>query len=45
MTHAYLDDLDPAALRGEIVDARKKLEDLIGQQGGTLLLSRRQIRR
>jgi peptidoglycan/xylan/chitin deacetylase (PgdA/CDA1 family) len=30
MTHAYLDDLDLPALRGEIVDARKKLEDLIG---------------
>jgi peptidoglycan/xylan/chitin deacetylase (PgdA/CDA1 family) len=30
MTHAYLDDLDPPALRHEIVDARKKLEDIIG---------------
>jgi peptidoglycan/xylan/chitin deacetylase (PgdA/CDA1 family) len=32
MTHAYLDDLDPAALRREIVDAGKKLEQIIGEQ-------------
>ena len=30
MTHAYLDDLDPPALRREIFDARKKLEDITG---------------
>jgi len=30
MTHAYLDDLDAAALRVEIVDAGKKLEQIIG---------------
>lgn len=30
MTHAYLDDLDEAALRREIVDAGKKLEDIVG---------------
>jgi len=30
MTHAYLDDLDGSALRSEIVDAGKKLEDTIG---------------
>jgi peptidoglycan/xylan/chitin deacetylase (PgdA/CDA1 family) len=30
MTHAYLDDLDPPALHREILDAKKRLEDLIG---------------
>jgi peptidoglycan/xylan/chitin deacetylase (PgdA/CDA1 family) len=30
MTHAYLDDLDESALRREILDAGKKLEDVIG---------------
>ncbi|MGA8220583.1 MAG: polysaccharide deacetylase family protein [Candidatus Acidiferrales bacterium] len=30
MTHAYLDDLDQAALRREIIDAGKKLEDIVG---------------
>jgi peptidoglycan/xylan/chitin deacetylase (PgdA/CDA1 family) len=30
MTHAYLNDLDDSALRREIIDARKKLEDLVG---------------
>jgi peptidoglycan/xylan/chitin deacetylase (PgdA/CDA1 family) len=30
MTHAYLDDLDASALRREIIDARKELEDLVG---------------
>lgn len=30
MTHAYLDDLDPAALRREIVDSKKMLEDIVG---------------
>lgn len=32
MTHAYLDDLDGAALRREIVDAGKQLEDMIGEK-------------
>lgn len=32
MTHAYLDDLDAAGLRVEIVDARKKLEQTIGEK-------------
>jgi peptidoglycan/xylan/chitin deacetylase (PgdA/CDA1 family) len=32
MTHAYLDDLDPAGLRVEIVDAGKKLEQMIGDK-------------
>ncbi len=32
MTHAYLDDLDAAALRREIVDAGKKLEQMIGEK-------------
>lgn len=32
MTHAYLDDLDPAGLRAEIVDAGKKLEQMIGDK-------------
>ena len=30
MTHAYLDDLDESALRREILDAGRKLEDIIG---------------
>ena len=30
MTHAYLDDLDPQAMRREIFDAKKMLEDTIG---------------
>jgi peptidoglycan/xylan/chitin deacetylase (PgdA/CDA1 family) len=30
MTHAYLDDLDQPGLRREIIDAGKKLEDIIG---------------
>jgi peptidoglycan/xylan/chitin deacetylase (PgdA/CDA1 family) len=30
MTHAYLDDLDHAALHREIFDSKKKLEDMIG---------------
>jgi peptidoglycan/xylan/chitin deacetylase (PgdA/CDA1 family) len=30
MTHAYLDDLDPLALRREVIDAGRKLEDMIG---------------
>jgi len=32
MTHAYLDDLDDSALRREIFDAGKKLEDMIGEK-------------
>jgi peptidoglycan/xylan/chitin deacetylase (PgdA/CDA1 family) len=32
MTHAYLDDLDAAGLRVEIVDAAKKLEQMIGEK-------------
>jgi peptidoglycan/xylan/chitin deacetylase (PgdA/CDA1 family) len=32
MTHAYLDDLHGAALRREIVDAGKKLEQMIGDR-------------
>ncbi|MFZ3188446.1 MAG: polysaccharide deacetylase family protein [Candidatus Sulfotelmatobacter sp.] len=32
MTHAYLDDLDPPALRREMFDAGKKLEDMIGEK-------------
>lgn len=32
MTHAYLDDLQQPDLRREILDARKKLEDLIGEK-------------
>jgi peptidoglycan/xylan/chitin deacetylase (PgdA/CDA1 family) len=30
LTHVYLDDLDDAGLRREIVDAKKNLEDIIG---------------
>ncbi len=30
MTHSYLNDLSPSALRMEIVDAKVKLEDIIG---------------
>jgi peptidoglycan/xylan/chitin deacetylase (PgdA/CDA1 family) len=30
MTHAYLNDLNESALRREILDAGKKLEDVIG---------------
>ncbi len=30
MTHSYLNDLSPSALRMEIVDAKMKLEDIIG---------------
>jgi peptidoglycan/xylan/chitin deacetylase (PgdA/CDA1 family) len=30
MTHAYLNDLDASVLRREIIDARKRLEDLVG---------------
>ncbi|HEX4786632.1 MAG TPA: polysaccharide deacetylase family protein [Candidatus Sulfotelmatobacter sp.] len=30
MTHAYLDDLDEPALRREIVDSKKMLEDIVG---------------
>ena len=32
MTHAYLDDLDPQRLHNEIVDARSRLEDMIGRK-------------
>jgi peptidoglycan/xylan/chitin deacetylase (PgdA/CDA1 family) len=32
MTHAYLDDLDHSALRREIFDAGKMLEDMIGEK-------------
>lgn len=32
MTHAYLDDLDPSALRREIFDAGKRLEDIVGEK-------------
>jgi peptidoglycan/xylan/chitin deacetylase (PgdA/CDA1 family) len=32
MTHAYLDDLDQPALHREIVDAGKKLEDILGDK-------------
>lgn len=32
MTHAYLNDLSPQQLRTEIVDARSKLEDIIGRK-------------
>jgi peptidoglycan/xylan/chitin deacetylase (PgdA/CDA1 family) len=32
MTHAYLNDLGPAELRHELLDARSKLEDLIGKK-------------
>jgi peptidoglycan/xylan/chitin deacetylase (PgdA/CDA1 family) len=31
MTHAYLSDLDEPGLRREIVDAKKQLEEIIGQ--------------
>jgi peptidoglycan/xylan/chitin deacetylase (PgdA/CDA1 family) len=31
MTHAYLNDLDEAGLRHEIVDAKKQLEDIVGR--------------
>lgn len=34
MTHPYLDDLDAAALRREVFDAGKKLEDMIGAKIG-----------
>jgi peptidoglycan/xylan/chitin deacetylase (PgdA/CDA1 family) len=30
MTHAYLDDMDGSALSREVVDAKKKLEDIVG---------------
>lgn len=32
MTHAYLDDLDPQRMRVEIIDARSRLEDMIGRK-------------
>jgi peptidoglycan/xylan/chitin deacetylase (PgdA/CDA1 family) len=32
MTHAYLDDLEPADLQREIADAGKKIGDIIGQR-------------
>jgi peptidoglycan/xylan/chitin deacetylase (PgdA/CDA1 family) len=32
MTHAYLNDLGPAELHHELVDARSKLEDVIGKK-------------
>lgn len=32
MTHAYLNDLDPSLLQVEIVDARSRLEDIIGKK-------------
>jgi peptidoglycan/xylan/chitin deacetylase (PgdA/CDA1 family) len=32
MTHAYLNDLSPQQLRTEIIDARAKLEDIIGRK-------------
>lgn len=32
MTHAYLDDLDSQHLHSEIVDARSRLEDMIGRK-------------
>jgi peptidoglycan/xylan/chitin deacetylase (PgdA/CDA1 family) len=32
MTHAYLNDLGPAELRHELLDARSKLEDAIGKK-------------
>lgn len=31
MTHAYLDDLDEAGLRREVVDAKAQLEDILGR--------------
>jgi peptidoglycan/xylan/chitin deacetylase (PgdA/CDA1 family) len=32
MTHAYMNDLGPAELRHELLDARSKLEDVIGKK-------------